>query len=250
MFTLCITVLNRIVILFSFHRINIYKRQRGVTDMNKSNAQKPNFGSTGKAKYIIFLVVFLIFTGCSIPQEQSPSLYPNTAKTGIGETDTDKALNYVVSTSSIPKEKLIIYEQESVVLDQLLNENVHYFAIGDNQSVIAKIVVDSSGKVSEVSEYQKSARIRYLSTAGNMNPSLYKYLSSIGPDNTVEVSIITNNSTTLAAFIRSRGFEIDINRYRDGGNYVYAVLPKYFILELAKTIYVGDIERVVPTTTQ
>ena len=184
--------------------------------------------------YVLLLfVVLLIFSGCNTPREQVTTVPSEVTPSVTPETAKEKALDYVSSKFGIPKENLIVYEQDSIVLDQLLKEEVEYFAIGDKHSVAAKLVVDSTGKVMDVHDYEKASGERYKSIAGNINPGLYNHLQSKEPDALVKVKIYTSDDSEVMTFIESKGFKITSTGDLPGGRIVYTELPKAFILELA-----------------
>jgi hypothetical protein len=196
---------------------------------------------------LLVSAVLLALAGCGLSQEQTPTMYQDVTPTVIPETARDKALNYVSSTLEIPKESLIVYEHNSLVLDQILKEEANYFAIGDKQSVVAKLVVDSTGKVMDVHDYGKASGERYKSIAGNINPGLYNYLQSKELDDIVKVKIFTSDNSEVVTFIESRSFKITNIGDLPGGRIVYAELPKSLILELAKRVDVADMEQDLPS---
>lgn len=198
-------------------------------------------------RYILLLLaVLLTLSGCSAPQEQATTTSPNVTSSVITETAREKAFNHVSSAFGISKEKLIVYEQDSIVLDQLLKEEVEIFVIGDKQSVLAKLVVDSTGQVMDVQDYQKDAEECYKAIAGNINSGLYNYLQSKEPDYLVKVKIFTRINNEVVSFIESIGFKITSIGDLPAGRIVYAELPKVIILDLAKRTDVADMEQDLP----
>jgi hypothetical protein len=163
------------------------------------------------------------------------------------EVARDIALQFAAKTLGVSVESLKVYEQESQSMDILTKEKVEYLAIGNDRLGVAdKLIVDSSGKVMDVYEYQKAVEDRYQKFVGNINKGLYSKLQTLESSDTVKVKVFTSSKSEIEGFIRSRGYSItNKGNLPDGMILIYVELPKRFILELGKKPDV-DIEEDLP----
>jgi hypothetical protein len=163
-----------------------------------------------------------------------PSYTPTSINPGLAKT---KALEYVSKTYSISMDKLQVYNQEPETISQITKEIVQYLVIGDGHDFYRKLYVDMNYEVWEASQYKGIAGKSDQEIAGNLNLGLYLYLQDKVPGTMVKVmivvSLISDLSTSLPAYIESKGFKITRMGDTSGSRFIYTQLSKEMIIELA-----------------
>jgi hypothetical protein len=169
-----------------------------------------------------------------VARDAQPQASVVTPTTISPEMARSKAFEYVSTTYGISVDELKVYEQTTMAEDIITKEKVEYLAIGDTQVAFAKLIVDTSGKVWDAVQYDAMINERYKNIAGNLNPGLYNYLQGKESNDLINVMIVVDLNNNLTSNIESRGFKITKLGDTKDSRFIYAELPKWFILELAK----------------